>query len=473
MSGAPGAGDGPDPGEAEGAAGDREPSPGEPAPDPGERPWLEREEWADGRARSGDRREILRIWFAVLVWGALSAPLAWAVLPGQWEEGTVWAWVVVAFFLLGVWILVQALRMTLIWRRFGRLTLELDPFPGSPGGDVGGSVVVPVRIHARPELGVTLSCVLIEVRGGRHPTRWESVEWSRSGIPRVEPASEGIRVRFTFRVPEGLPSTGEPSSRYHRWMVRLTGAVPGVDLDATFEVPVFARAAPAAAADPAPVEDPEAPGRRELPRSVVRVEPAREGVRLVYPPGRDRRTAVLLVIFGAVFGGTAAGMGFFLIREHGGAGSGLAVFVLGFGALVLGGFLLFGLLLIGAGLYSLLNRLEVELSRRRVAAARRLLGVPLRREAGTDEVARVELSIAGQVGQGARARPSYDVRAFCRDGSRLYLGDGIPGPDVAESLARLVEEETGLGVERVPRSERTSSVGWRKAARGGRSGREG
>ncbi len=195
------------------------------------------------------------------------------------------------------------------------------------------------------------------------------------------------------------------------------------------------------------------------------MEPAREGVRLVFPPGRDRRTGILLVVFGAVFGGTAAGMGLFLIREHGGAASGLALLVLGFGALVLGGFLLLGLLLAGAGLYSVLNTLQVTLSRRRLASVRRLLGVPFRREAATDEIARVELSIAGQVGQGARARPSYDLRAFCRDGSRIYLGDGIPGPDVAEGVARLVEEETGLEVERVPRSERTSSVGWRKSVR--------
>ena len=129
---------------------------------------------------------------------------------------------------------------------------------------------------------------LVKTKDGS--SRSESVEWAREmkRSRRVERSGSGVRLRYTFEVPEGLPPSEEPSDDYHKWVVRVQADIPGADLDQVFEVPVLLVDPPlearepalseATAADVACVVAPGRPGA-QAPRGTDSFLPTRPGGR--------------------------------------------------------------------------------------------------------------------------------------------------------------------------------------------------
>ncbi len=105
-----------------------------------------------------------------------------------------------------------------------------------------------------------------------------------------------------------------------------------------------------------------------------------------------------------------------------------------------------GLFLMAAGVYTLVNSLEVEIGGGEIMATRRFL-FRMRRRVRVDDVSRIEIAVHAQSGQGAKAKVHYRIRAMLADGGRLPLGDGILGSDMAERIGDLVERETGIQPE--------------------------
>lgn len=156
------------------------------------------------------------MWLFAVVWNALGVPVGWIALRGDEDLGVFLAWVLPLFAFTGVALLFMAIRDTRRWRRFGGLTIELDPFPGSIGGQVGGSVELPLRPSDTFELRTTLSCVHVRIsRSSKNSSRWESVVWAQQMVPETDRSGTNVRARFTFELPEDLPETEEPSDSYH------------------------------------------------------------------------------------------------------------------------------------------------------------------------------------------------------------------------------------------------------------------
>ena len=68
--------------------------------------------------------------------------------------------------------------------------------------------------------------------------RGPSVTFAKRRI-RSSWSGRGVRLRYTFEVPVGLPQSEEPSDDYHKWIIRVQADVPGPDLDQVFEVPAL------------------------------------------------------------------------------------------------------------------------------------------------------------------------------------------------------------------------------------------
>ncbi len=372
------------------------------------------------------------MWFVAVIWNALGIPLGWRVLEGGEDLGVFLVWVLPLFVFTGVVLLLVAIRDTMRWRRFGGLTLELDPYPGSIGGHVGGSVALPLRTSDTFELGATLSCVHVRItKSGKNSSKWESVVWARQMVPEVGRSGTGVRARFTFELPDDLPETEEPSESYHKWMVRVAAKLPGADLDQAFEVPVYRTPEPLVA-ERAALAAAASPDRDDFPSNMVRVERRGRGLVLMYRAGREGGMGVVMMIFGAVF----AGAGAFMMGaawEMGGGFSSPA------GSMAV-------LFLLAAGVYSLINSLEVEIGGGEITATRRFL-FRMRRRVRVDDVRRIEIGVQSQSGQGAKAKVYYRIRAILAGGGRLPLGDGILGSDMAERIGGLVEEENGIKPE--------------------------
>ena len=379
----------------------------------------------------------------------LGLPVGWMALFGSQALPVYIQVVLPVFTLVGLHMLFVALRDSLRWRRFGRLQMTLDPLPGSIGGHVGGMLELPFHQAAAADFRVVLLCIRDRlVLTSDRSNRSDSVEWAREMVPDVERSGRGVRLRYTFEVPEGLPQSEEPSDDYHRWVIRVQADVPGPDLDQVFEIPVLLVDPPLEARDPALLEATAADVPALSPR-VVRVRRHRGGLTLSFPSGRGGVGGLMLLIFGAVFAG--GGVFAFVSTSDIGAGGligGVAVAFGGFFLLIFGGI---GALMMFLGLYSLLNSLVVEIRNGKVVT-RRSFFLPFRRTARLEEFQKIEMDVHSRVGQGAKSSAHVRIRGFVRGGRRILLGDDIPLGRQSEILAALLEEAIGIPVETVTRS---------------------
>ncbi len=378
------------------------------------------------------------MWIFVVVLLGLSVPVVGLAVPQELAKGNWPVLLALLFPLAGLWLLHVAVLKTLEWRRFGCLYLDLDPFPGSLGGDAGGVVELAEPYSKNIRFDITLSCVHAWVLGhGSDRRRHEKVLWrGRAGVP-GEPGMRGTRVRFRFAVPEHLPQSEPVSDDYHYWAVHLMADLSGVDLDRTFEIPVFHTEEPLRSRQRVPYAAEAA--ALEPPGSVVRVYRGADCLRLDYPSSRSRGIGLAISSVGLFFLGApiAIGMGSGWLGMPGQLGLSIGTLA---GAGIMS--LVFGLVGLGislVGLYVMTNSLQVQVSGQEILTCRRLFGVPIRERAVPfEQVTGVDHHIAMQTGQGARATVRYSIDVHLRDGGKLCLGDGLRGRPLADHVLNLI-----------------------------------
>ena len=408
-----------------------------------------RPDWASGVASTAGHKELMAHWVVAVIMNALGLPVGWVALFGDHDLPVYIQVVLPGFTLLGLLVFFVAVRESLRWRRFGRLEMTLDPLPGSIGGHVGGSVELPIHQAEASDCRVMLMCVrdrLVKTKDGSG--RSESVEWAKEALPDLGRSGSGVRLRYTFEVPEGLPPSAEPSDDYHKWVIRVQADLPGADLDQIFEVPALLVDPPLEAREPA-LSEATAAEAPELSARVVRVHRSRGGLTLSFPAGRGGLGGLMLLIFGAVFGGGGL-LAWVSITDMGAGGviGGITVVFGGFFLLVFGGV---GALMMLLGLYSLVNSLVVEIRNGKVSA-RRSFFLPFNRTARFEEIEKIEMDVHSRVGQGAKSSSHVRIRGIVRGGRSISLGDDVPLGRQSEILAALLEEAIGVPVETVKRS---------------------
>lgn len=385
--------------------------------------WQADPEWRDGRIQSTLRTQTgFFLWFAIL-WNTIALPCGLfgvkEVLKGNWI-----ALVALLFPLVGLGLISKAATSALQQRRFGDLTLVMNPFPACIGGEVGGTLLVPLTPQPGSHFHVTLCCLAIAQRTNNAQ---ESLLWSASGAGLATPASSGTSVAFRFAVPPELAASDE----LHRWTVTVAADLPGPDLDATFIIPMEAATPPLHSTLTIPFSEAQV-ALSDLPASQVRVEELGDRVILDYPARRNLAAGLITLLVGALF---AAFLFFALSRGN--------VFML----IILPFFGLFALGLIGYGLWSLGNGLTVTAGQDELRVARRFFGLSLgEKTLSVTACSRIEIVRAGQVGTGSAARLLFTLKAQLRGGETLTLGNGISGRGAAETLGRLISEKTGIVV---------------------------
>jgi hypothetical protein len=219
-----------------------------------QQPWKWRPDWNTGRIEATGGRAALTLGFFALFWNAVSwgaVVAAWPKFGGS-EKGV---WVVLLFPLVGlllIWLVVyQAIRA----RRFGRPVFLPTGVPGVVGGYLGGVIHVPAAV--RPEGDLTLAlqaCRTTVRRSGKDSTVETDILWEhevRLAREHLTAGAAGTDIPVLFHIPAGQPDselkTTDPRTY---WRLRAEAAVPGVDFAATFEVPVFATGETAPAPEP-------------------------------------------------------------------------------------------------------------------------------------------------------------------------------------------------------------------------------
>ena len=211
-------------------------------------PWLQRPDWAEGRAEAtGDGRRglpVLIVLLNLVLWpGAVWATGEVLADADQWKGILVLLW---TFPLLVGILLVGALRRT--WRRvrFGTSVFELDTLPGEVGGYLAGRLRTRIRSEHAPEDGFTLHLTCyrrVETRDGNgsrsvdHQIKYRDEQRIR-GVP--DPETGTLQVPVVFEIPPDAPTTTGGGSISHVWFLDVRAKVPGVDYVTRIPVPVFA-----------------------------------------------------------------------------------------------------------------------------------------------------------------------------------------------------------------------------------------
>lgn len=184
-----------------------------------------------------------QIWGFTFIWNLL-ALLGVQAVPRELAAGNYLFLLILVFPLIGLFLLFQATRATLDWRRFGPLTLRLHSYPCVIGGQLSGTIEVPLTYNIQQHFHARLQCVhSYKVGSSSKQHLTQAVLWQEQR-PLQSQASPlgGTRLTLGFDIPDNLPATEPVSTDYHFWRLELAARLPGVDLRREFEIPLFASA---------------------------------------------------------------------------------------------------------------------------------------------------------------------------------------------------------------------------------------
>ena len=321
------------------------------------------------------------------------------------------------------------------WRRYRGVSLTLDPYPGSVGGQVGGYISVPLRWGAKMPVDVRLNCVRVSVSGsGKSRSRSEKVRWRKRARARATPSgADATRIEFLVDVDDELPSSDvEQGGSYTYWAVRIQLA--GSGFDQSFEIPVFVTGRSQVSKLRLPGGDPASQNKSvsDVSKAVADVRETDAGFAIDFPPGRDGAMGTVLATIGLFMGAVAGFMWFqvYLELAHGNT----QYFALLVSTVIASGFSLFAVPLFLGGIYMRTNQLFLILDEDWLMVERKAFGRRFRKLISTDDIHDLDKTVTAQSGQGASANIYYAIKLETRQGQEINVADGIPGQENADAL---------------------------------------
>lgn len=394
-------------------------------------PWQAREAWRQPEIQSDSRIAVYGAWFFALIWNAVSAPIPFMLRDEIVRKENYPALIGLLFPIVGVGLVVWAIRRTLEWRRFGNTPVTLDPFPGSIGGNVGGTIELNAPYFGTTPFIVTLSC--IRSRRGSNNDRTERALWQDTAVAHTEAGLYGTRLTFRFDVPEDQPPSDiDKSGDYVFWRLNVKAELPGTDLDRDYEIPVFPTAEKSRRISARAAEESDMATKamdEASARATLQTRPGAQGEEIFYPMGRNIGPAVTGIIVGLCF----LGPGIFMTwHEH----------MWFFG----GVFLFFGALIFLCSLYMPINSLRVYKDGSGGIISRRcILGIPVKtRYAALDEVQTVTAESHFSSSTGRKHEKQYTIYANLTGRRKLVLGESFKGQGTAEAAIILIRQMLGL-----------------------------
>ena len=379
-----------------------------------DQPWMWFDKWRTpeiaGQART-------RMWLAIgfaICWNLVSLPVA-LIVPGEVADGNHAALIGLLFPLIGVGLIVWAVREVIRHRRYGASTLYLETHPVPLAGHLRATLDIPARLQAR-EVRLQLACIhRYSTRTGRKRTTREQVLWedkqhatTRSG---GGPGQTSARVEMRLPADQPVSSEAHPRNRII-WRLTATSEEPGVDYKAVFELPVFdiGEMAADATAEHAQAPEFEACDWRET--GVVHAH-ASGCQRFVFPRLRLLGAGLGLLAIALVFGG----IGVALIASGG---------IWFFGGI----FVAVGLLLLWGAISMLFQRSEIVIGNGRMRWRHGVFGGWQAVEA--DALKSIDVKKSGSVGKDLYFR--IEIERWGHERNNVVAG-WVPGQRPAQSLA--------------------------------------
>ncbi len=416
-----------------------------------------------GALRGSSHRFPYVAWLMTLLWIAIVAGLVYADLRPARGLPRWAAWAALGVFALpGVFFLWYSVAASLRHARYRALRLELSPLPALTGRLIAGALDVPVPYDPLHRYAVRIESVefrrdILRPRNTLvHVLHHEELE------ARASPGTLGTRLRFALRIPaQAEPSTHAggatrwiPAARgrvWRTWTLVISAAVPGVDLQETFEIPVAratsAQATPDLEAHSAALS-PALSAERAMPPTLSCVTTQENGNWVIRQPAWQKPGTPLSHAFVL--------MAYFSVVAL------VGTVITWAGVWLIGGVFILAGLVYGVGVFvAVASELRAEIGRDRIRIRRSLLGLRLKEvQLDRARIAAVEVVTQSVPGGGA---PSRSVEVREPGGVRHCVVEFIQSAREADALRDQVIAR--LGFKPGPASEATAQADDPMAAR--------
>jgi len=376
-------------------------------------------------------------WGFAAFWNLVSAPLPSLIYSEIVEKENYKALAGLLFPLIGAGLIVWAVRRTLEWRRFGPAPLTLDPFPGSIGGHVGGTIDVKLPYDANARFSLTLTNLYSYISGsGKNRSRTSRAEWQDTQVAHATSGVQGTRLSFRFDVPDKLQESDAEKKEddYYLWNLNLKAELQGVDIDRDYEIPVYGTQQQSQQLSGVSITQARTEQKQidfAAIKEIVRLDNGLRGRSMRFPAGRNLWNGFVVTLCGVIF----SGAGWFLVT-----GAGQAIMGAIFGGV--------GLLVLLSALYMVLNSLEVIAEGSDLRSVRRILGIPIRQtRMRRSELLRLDKKKSSYSQSGTRHVVRYALYAVDRRGRKMIVGEGFEGASQADAAADFIAREFGLSLQ--------------------------
>lgn len=396
-------------------------------------PWLWRADWAQGRANSKMRTDLIVGWVFAIFWNLISTPITLLVVPAAVKQKGAIACFVLVFPAVGLLLFVYAIRQTIAFFEFGKTYFEMSTLPGVIGRELKGNI--DARFPHSPDHGVhlRLSCVhRVTTGSGNSQSTTENIMWRDEcdlNSAQLYPGPAGTTIPVAFSIPLAAHPTEKVSPRdEYVWLLEALANVPGVNYHDIFEVPVFRTSQTPAQEEETAAETTFATTSAVTRPEKLTVEVAQsaQGTEFYFPPARNKSFALSVSAFAAFFSGITC----FLVLYS----RALLVFPLVFG--------FFSLLLdyISAQLWLGTTRVVIGTSLTLQAG---FLGIGRVQEIAFGDIDSISDRITAQMG-GGTGTPYYSIELILQNEKKLTLGSTLPDRHEVKWLVSEMRRLAGL-----------------------------
>jgi len=256
-----------------------------------------------------------------------------------------------------------------------------------------------------------------------------------------------------FDVPEHLPQADvEQGDAYHYWRLSVSAEIPGIDLNRSYNIPVFATgetsrsighdiSAQAASARKREADAAGlaiASGQFDIEGLSCAMRLRQEGnrIHLKFPMFRNK----FLTLFAAIFAGCFGFASYSMVEMISGGGL--------FGLFIAIFAIPFFLVAACATIYLPFNNLSVSIQPGEVSVLRCLLVIPVyRRQLQRADISHLSIKRSGSTGQGVDKIEHFKIHAVNTRGGKVTLAEDIDGEDVAMHFRDFLAQRIGVATK--------------------------
>lgn len=386
---------------------------------------------------SEEKKEFIQAWIFALLWNAFVSIIM--IVTGQ-ERLTEIArqdpifYVFILFPVLGVWMLIDAAYKTKAWYKFGKTPVVLDPFPGQIGGQLAGYILLPIETKSAGPVKLTLTCIhRYYQRNNRSENKQHNdAIWHDTVTLKPDNLGRNSQVRFSFKLPDDCPASGNISNDYHFWQLNIEMSLPGINFSRSYNVPVeFNKSATislhhtAKTSEIVTQADQHSTNYPQITRTAV-------GEQFYYGYGRNKGLAILVISFALVFGIVG---GFFFEK--------FLDFLPVTASLLFVYVEVIALSMLAFGIFFITNSLTVSVNPDGIKKQQRIFGYNLEEKIEAENIVDIIAQESSSSSQGRTHHVWYSLKIFTADGREVEIADSLEGQSNADKIKQ--QMLAGLG----------------------------